>query len=230
MSLVDPLLKRNAYASTLLCGKRTSFAPHSSYRYYTQDTEHQQKTETEQQKQEQPEGEAGGPKEETSVEELRAKVTQLESEVKEKHEAYLRALADQQNLIKITKRDVENATNYSIKKFAGDLLDVADNLRRAIESVSEEKRTAENNAVLDALLEGVVMTEKVLLDTFGRHGIKKFSPLGEKFDPNFHNALFQVQDPNKEPGTVMMVQLPGFTLKERVLRPAQVGVVAQPQQ
>jgi molecular chaperone GrpE len=128
-------------------------------------------------------------------------------------------------MARIGKTNVENAKLYSIKSFAEGMLEIADNLSRALESLPEEKRALPDVKVL---FEGVAMTERVLQQVFTRYGIKKFNPLNEKFDPTRSAALFEIQDPTKAPGTVAYVQAPGYTLHDRLLRAAQVGVVAQP--
>ena len=141
-------------------------------------------------------------------------------------DALLRAHAEQENIRKRAEQDVRNAKQYGIKSLAESLLEVADNLTRAIESVKPENRSTE----LTNLLEGVQMTERLILKAFHVHGIKKFEPVpGEHpFDPKVHNALFNVPDPNIKPGHVAAVHAPGYTIHDRILRPAQVGVSAGP--
>ena len=123
--------------------------------------------------------------------------------------------------------DVENANKFGVSKFAKDLLEVADNLSRAAASVPEELRASDKQPALKALYDGVVMTDTVLLRSMEKHGLKRVEPMGEKFDPNFHDAVFTAPDPALEPGTVMHVATPGYVLHERCLRPAGVGVVAK---
>lgn len=153
------------------------------------------------------------------------RIKELEDKLREVNGDYLRSLADLDNMARISKTNVENAKLYSIKSFAEGMLEIADNLTRALESVPEEKRQLPD---VKTLFEGVSMTERVLQQVFARYGIKKFNPLNEKFDPSKSSALFEVQDPSKPPGTVAFVQAPGYTLHERLLRAAQVGVVAAP--
>ncbi|ETV99548.1 hypothetical protein H310_08210 [Aphanomyces invadans] len=153
------------------------------------------------------------------VEALKAKNTDLTDKV-------LRALADAENVRRISRADVNNAREFSISKFAKSLLDVSDNLKRAHESISIEELSPEHS--LDAiknLHEGVVMTDKELQKVFHSFGITSVGEAGEKFDPNFHEALFEYVDPTKTAGTVGQVLKTGYTIHNRVLRPAQVGVV-----
>jgi molecular chaperone GrpE len=112
---------------------------------------------------------------------------------------------------------------YGIAGFARDVLGIADNMRRALEAVDAETRERADAGV-KALLDGVELTERELQKMLEKHGIKKFEPLGEKFDPNLHQAMFEVPDPTVPPGMVAQVVQPGYKIGERVLRPALVGV------
>ncbi|KAF9152934.1 Mitochondrial matrix cochaperone [Linnemannia schmuckeri] len=153
---------------------------------------------------------------------LAAKDKQL-AEVKDR---LLRTLADMENLRQRTAKEVANTKDYAIQKFAKDLLDTADILNMAIKNVpQEELAESSTNTHLKSLHTGVAMTRDELLKTFKRYGVESFDPMNEKFDPNLHQANFQVPMPGKEPGTVFDVQKIGFMIKGRVLRPAQVGVV-----
>ncbi len=135
----------------------------------------------------------------------------------------LRAAAEVENLRRRAARDVQDARAYSIANFARDMLSVSDNLRRAIDAVpAEAKETAE--AGFKALLEGVEITERGMLSALERHGVKKLDPQGEKFDPHFHQAMFEVPNPDVPANTVVQVVQPGYSIGERVLRPAMVGV------
>ena len=165
--------------------------------------------------------EASGP----SIDELQAKIEDLEAQVAAKHDQALRSLAEAENARRRASIDVENAHKFAVGKFAKSLLDVADNLGRAADSVPEEA-IAENEQ-LKMLHEGVTMTSTMLLKTFEQHGLQRVDPLGEKFDPNLHNALFEVPDPAQEPGTIAHVQNYGYSLHDRVIRPADVGIVAK---
>lgn len=174
---------------------------------------------------EEPVAEGEGEAEASAEEQLQARVTELEGEVEKKHDQMLRALAEADNARRRAAIDVENAKKFAVGKFAKSLLDVADNLSRAAEYVPEELRDNDEHAALKSLYEGVVMTEKTLLKTFEEHGMVRQWPMDEKFDPNVHNALFEMPDPTKEAGTIAHVASAGFVLHDRVIRAAGVGVV-----
>jgi molecular chaperone GrpE len=127
------------------------------------------------------------------------------------------------NLRRRTEREVKDAKTYSAAAFARDMLSVSDNLRRALEAVPEEARNSAD-AGFKALIEGVDITERSMLAALERHGVKKLYPEGEKFDPNFHQAMFEVPNPDVPANTVVQVVQPGYSIGERVLRPAMVGV------
>ena len=135
----------------------------------------------------------------------------------------LRVAADMENLRRRTVRDVHDARAYAIANFARDMLSVSDNLRRALEAIPAEAK-ASGDAGFTALIDGVEITERAMLSGLERHGVKKIDPQGEKFDPNFHQAMFEVPNPDVPTGTVVQVVQPGYSIGERVLRPAMVGV------
>jgi molecular chaperone GrpE len=137
----------------------------------------------------------------------------------------LRTLAEMENLRKRTEREVADARQYGIASFARDVLAVADNMHRALEAIGPELRQSADSK---ALVEGVELTERELLKVLEKHGVTKFSPLGEKFDPNFHQAMFEVPDPAATPGSVAQVIQAGYKIGERVLRPALVAVAKAP--
>ncbi|KAG0225481.1 Mitochondrial matrix cochaperone [Actinomortierella wolfii] len=138
----------------------------------------------------------------------------------------LRTLADMENLRARTAKEVNNTKDYAIQKFAKDLLETADILSLALKNVpAEEISESSTNTHLKNLHTGLSMTRDELLKTFKRYGVEPYDPINEKFDPNLHQANFQVPIPGKEPGTVFDVQKIGYMIKGRVLRPAQVGVV-----
>jgi len=168
------------------------------------------------------------PAEDARMGELEARVVELEDELKQKHDALLRALAEAENARRRAAIDVENANKFAVGKFAKSLLDVADNLGRAADSVPEELRTSDENLPLKSLYEGVVLTDSVLHKTFEKYGLHRMAPLGQKFDPNIHDALFEMPDPEKEAGTVAHVTSAGYMLHERCLRAAGVGIVSKP--
>jgi len=131
----------------------------------------------------------------------------------------LRAAADMQNLRKRTQREIADAKTFSVSNFARDMLGVSDNLRRTVEAAP--KQDDEN---LKTLLEGVEMTERSMLSALERHGVKKLDVLQKKFDPNFHQAMFEVPDTETPNNTVVKVVQDGYIIGSRVLRPAMVGV------
>ena len=136
----------------------------------------------------------------------------------------LRTLADMENLRKRTEREVAEARVYSVTAFARDILGAADNIRRALEATGEDwKAAADANG--QALYDGVELTERELLKVLEKYGIKKITPMGQKFDPNLHQAMFEVPDASVPNGTVVQVLQSGFVLNDtRILRPALVGV------
>ena len=135
----------------------------------------------------------------------------------------LRTLAEMENLRKRTAKEVSDARAYGITGFARDVLEIADNLQRTLDAVSAEAKASADPG-LKALIEGVELTERSLLNALEKHGVKKFDPSGEKFDPNFQQAMYEVPDPSVPAGTVVQVVQAGYMIGERVLRPALVGV------
>jgi molecular chaperone GrpE len=150
-------------------------------------------------------------------------VEALTKEVAEARDKMLRTLAEMENLRKRTSREVADARIYGITGFARDILDIADNLQRALDAVPAEMKATADPA-LKAFIEGVELTERSLLNTLEKNGVKKFDPSGEKFNPNFQQAMYEVPDPSVPQGTVVQVVQAGFMIGERVLRPALVGV------
>jgi molecular chaperone GrpE len=143
----------------------------------------------------------------------------------------LRTLAEMENLRRRTEREVADARLYGIAGFARDILGVADNMDRALQSLGANLReNADANAAgTKALVDGVELTERELLKVLDKHGIKKFEPAkGEKFDPNFHQAMYEVPDLSLPGGTVAQMVQAGFKISERMLRPALVAVVKHP--
>ena len=135
----------------------------------------------------------------------------------------LRTMADMENLRRRTEKEVADARAYAVTAFARDMLSVADNARRGIESIPADA-LATADGPFKALVEGVELIERDLLKTLERHGIKKLEPHGQKFDPNLHQAMFEVDDASVASGTVTQVVQAGFVIGDRVLRPALVGV------
>ncbi len=150
-------------------------------------------------------------------------VESLTKEAAEARDKMLRTLAEMENLRQRTRREVADAKTYGITGFARDVLDIADNLQRALDAVPAEARATADPG-LKGLIEGVELTERSLLNALEKNGVKKFDPSGEKFNPNFQQAMFEVPDPSVPSGTVVQVVQAGFMIGERVLRPALVGV------
>ena len=150
-------------------------------------------------------------------------VEALAKEAAEARDKMLRTLAEMENLRKRTAREVADARMYGITGFARDVLDIADNLQRALDALPAEAR-ANADPGLAALIDGVELTERSLLNTLEKNGVKKFDPAGQKFDPNFQQAMYEVPDPSVPSGTVVQVMQAGYMIGERVLRPALVGV------
>ncbi|EJF80342.1 nucleotide exchange factor GrpE [Bartonella doshiae] len=149
-------------------------------------------------------------------------LTVLRGENQELKNQLLRLAADMENLRRRTARDVADAKAYSIANFARDMLSVSDNLNRALEAIPEGAR--ENDAGLKTLAEGVEMTERAMIAALERHGVQKIYPEGQKFDPHFHQAMFEIPNSDMPDNTVQKVVQAGYIIGERVLRPAIVGV------
>ena len=143
-------------------------------------------------------------------------------EAAELKDKLLRSLADMENLRRRAQKDREDALKYGAANFARDMLSVADNLRRAIDSLPAEGEAGAD--ALKAFIEGVALTERDLLSALERHGITKIEPMGEKFDPQFHEAMFEAPVPGAEPGSVIQVVETGYVIHGRLLRPAKVGI------
>ncbi len=135
----------------------------------------------------------------------------------------LRVLAEMENLRRRTEREIADTRVYGISAFARDILAVADNMERALQALDAEIRE-KADASVKASLDGVELTERELHKVLEKHGVKKFEPMGEKFDPNLHQAMFEMQDPARPAGTVAQVVQPGYKIGERILRPALVAV------
>jgi molecular chaperone GrpE len=152
-----------------------------------------------------------------------AVIEKLNAENAELKDRVLRVLAEMENLRRRTEREVADARAYGVTAFARDMLTVADNLARALESVPAEARASADSS-LKSLIEGVELTARDLQAALGRHGVTKLEPLGEKFDPNFHQAMYEAPDETVPAGAVAQVMQSGWKIGERVLRPALVGV------
>jgi molecular chaperone GrpE len=159
---------------------------------------------------------------EAAAAELAARLNKSEADLAETKDKLLRALAETENQRRRAQRDTDDARKYAAANFAKDMLDVADNLRRAIGSLDPASLQDER---AKALVEGVAATERALLAALERHGIKRIEPeIGERFDPNFHEAMFEVPNTGKPGGSVVQVVQPGYRMHDRLLRPAMVGV------
>src|SRR3954452_13458437 len=150
-------------------------------------------------------------------------VEALTKEAADARDKMLRTLAEMENLRKRTAKEVADARVYGISGFARDVLDIADNLQRALDAVPADTKASADPG-LHALIEGVELTERSLLNALQKNGVKKFDPSGEKFVPNFQQAMFEVPDPSVPAGTVVQVVQAGYMIGERILRPALVGV------
>jgi molecular chaperone GrpE len=147
--------------------------------------------------------------------------TSLDRELADVKDRLLRTLAEMENLRKRTEREVADSRLYGIATFARDVLTVADNMHRAMEAVAPELRADANGA---ALIEGVELTERELLKALEKNGVRRFEPHGEKFDPNLHQAMYEVPDASVPAGSVVQVVQAGYMIGDRVLRPALVGI------
>jgi molecular chaperone GrpE len=156
---------------------------------------------------------------------LAAQLAKLQAERDDLKDKLLRTLAEMENLRRRTEREIADAKAYAVTSFARDMLGSSDNLRRALESLpADAMKTAD--AAVKALHEGVELTERELLKTLERHGVRQIDPQGEKFDPNLHQAMFEAPDAAIAKGLVSKVVQTGYKIGERVLRPALVGVSA----
>jgi molecular chaperone GrpE len=144
----------------------------------------------------------------------------LRAERDQFRDRFMRALADSENARKRADKDRREAENYGGSKLSRDLLPVYDNMKRALEAATEEQK-----AVSAALIEGVELTMRELVNVFGKHGIRPITPaVGDRFDPKKHEAMFEAPLPNTQAGSIIQVSTEGFMLHDRLLRPAQVGV------
>ena len=152
-----------------------------------------------------------------TIEELEISNTELKSKYDDIMDKYRRSIAESDNMRKRLTKQIEDAKIFGIQGFSKDILEVADVLDKAV-GMGVESQSVED------LHQGLKMTQAQLLQVFKRHGLETIDPLNEKFDPNKHDALFQILDPDKEPNTVVNVQKVGYSLHGRTIRPASVGV------
>ncbi|MCW5751775.1 MAG: nucleotide exchange factor GrpE [Alphaproteobacteria bacterium] len=148
-----------------------------------------------------------------------AEIERLTAEAAEQKDRALRALAEMENLRRRTEREREDIQKYAISRFAKDLLSVADSLRRALEQQPKNPDEATKG-----FIDGIAVTERELLSVFERHQVRPIEAVGQKFDANFHEAVFEMDDPSKPAGTVTQVMQTGYTIAGRLLRAAMVAV------
>lgn len=162
--------------------------------------------------------------EEAEIDDEALELDELRAERDLLKDRFMRALADAENARKRSDKDRREAENYGGSKLARDMLPVYDNMKRALEAATEEQR-----AVSGPLLEGVELTMRELLNVFKKHGIEVIAPaVGDRFDPQHHQAMFEAPVPGTKAGDIIQVAAEGFMLHDRLLRPAQVGVSSQP--
>ena len=157
-----------------------------------------------------------------TIEEHAGRLSAKDAQIEAANDKVLRSLAELDNLRKRTEREKEETARYAITKFARDVVNVADNFERAINSVPAEEK--KDNPALVSLIDGVTLTEREFLNVLERHGVKRISPAGEAFNPHHHQAVMEVLNPDVPAGTVLQVFQPGYLIDDRVLRPAMVTV------
>lgn len=167
----------------------------------------------------------------SDIEQLQQQLAEKDAHIAELNDRALRALAEMENVRMIARRDVDNTRKYAAVPFAKSILGVADNLGLALGSV-DQKLIDGDDASVDPLFKGLFVgvqaTEAELLKVFAQHGITRYGAVGDKFDPNKYQAMFEAPSPDHEPGTVINVQKLGYEMEDRVLRPAEVGVSKAP--
>lgn len=151
-----------------------------------------------------------------------AQIESLQEELAKTKDDALRMVAEAQNIKRRAEKDIENARKFALEKFSGELLIVADNMERALEAADL------NNEDLKPLIEGVELTQKSLIDILAKFNVEQINPLGEPFDPQYHQAISMVENPDAEPNSVTLVMQKGYTLNGRLLRPAMVMVAKAP--
>jgi molecular chaperone GrpE len=151
-----------------------------------------------------------------------AEIARLKAEAADLRDRLLRAHAEMDNVRKRLEKEKADTAKYAITKFARDVVGIGDNVQRAIDAVPE--RTAEQDPALKSFRDGVTMIERELLSVLERHGVKRVDPKGQPFNPHFHQAVMEMPSPDVPSGTITQVFQPGYTLEDRVLRPAMVVV------
>ena len=155
---------------------------------------------------------------------LQAVIEEKDEQIAALKDQALRALAETENTRRRSERELQDMSKYAVTGFAKDLVNVLENLQRAVDAVPKDLK--ESNLAVKNLAIGVEMTQNELLGIFNRQGIQRIDPMGQKFDHNFHQAVAQIDTPDAEPGTVVQVLQAGYTIHDRLLRPAMVGVAA----
>ena len=148
-------------------------------------------------------------------------IEKLNEEITDLKDQRLRAIAELENFRKRAEKDQSDALKYGISNFAKEIINIRDNIERAQSSISEE---AKNNEAIKSVIEGIDLIAQSVVSTFEKIGIKKIESLNEKFDHNLHQAMMEIEDDDLEPGTIVQELIPGYTLHDRLLRPAMVGV------
>ena len=159
---------------------------------------------------------------EISPEEL---IEKLNEEITSLKDQRLRAIAELENFRKRAEKDQSDALKYGISNFAKEIITIRDNIERAQSSISDE---AKNNETIKSVIEGIDLIAQSVVSTFEKIGIKKIESLNEKFDHNLHQAMMEIENDELEPGTIVQELIPGYTLHDRLLRPAMVGVSKKP--
>jgi molecular chaperone GrpE len=171
-----------------------------------------------------PEAEAAAPPAESAAEAAApsSREGELEAELARVKDQLLRAMAETENVRRRLEQQAEDRGKYAVSTFAKDILSVADNLRRALDAIPAETRRDDPST--GKLAEGVELTERALLSTLERYGIRRIETLGQRFDPHLHQAMMEVEDPARPAGTVVIEMQAGYTIHDRLLREAMVGV------
>jgi molecular chaperone GrpE len=236
--VVKPVLRNARLLNS--CRAFSTFRP-----LYQENTENKQDQAKEQPNEAKESTEQQKPKQEDNVATLQKQLEESAKKLKDFEHKYLSSLADAQNVRRIAKTDVDNSKKFGISKFAEALLEVVDNLGRALTVIKDEdikhlvkvvsesnvdQKTKQTAQLLGTALEGVRMTDKVLIKTLENNQVKKMTGIeGSEFDPKYHDAIAKLPVKDKKPNTVLNVVKEGFTIHDRVLRPAQVVVVVEEQ-
>jgi len=152
-------------------------------------------------------------------------IDKLNEEISSLKDQRLRAIAELENFRKRAEKDQSDALKYGISNFAKEIINISDNIERAQSSIPEE---AKNNETIKPVIEGIDLIAQSVVTTFEKIGIKKIESLNEKFDHNLHQAMMEIENYDLEPGTIVQELIPGYTLHDRLLRPAMVGVSKKP--